>query len=744
MNARLNSRSRPASHVLSIKTLCYDQRRIRARHNERAFTLMEMLITLSIIGLIIVLLVITLRPSDDRRCRLEAERLAAYLSGAANEAKMRSGAVRVNFDFAGQGSAQRQITELQVESTQIGWRDQGKVHTIDQPVKLTEVETHLNGISTNGDQNFFLFRSSYTPGGVARLVLKKVMYSVIVPSNGEPPRVELGRGKLPPLPQAHKGHFKRPLNFNESDVSASDQAQSSSRSSDLSGTSSSGSLGTSLGPRPMGNPSQPPSRSPSPQSSPEVAPPPPEPPTDDESEDPICGDGSVDDGEECDDGNDDDQDACLNNCEKATCGDGILRLDLDPESGGEECDDGDDVDTNSCTNQCQVAICGDGIVRDDLDPRDEGYEECDDGNTSPGDGCNADCQSECTTDLDCQEDDERGPWGACNQETRTCQLKIPAFQLASITNVAVTDGGITANIEQPAIAAELRSSLQDWVITGKLILVVSVGEFGQTYEYAHQAPSAYFFQGQQSGLNVVSRQDLPVYRYEPNYQDCSVNGVFDHCYTSGKAIISLYIRLLGSSTCEYQVLTLNTQLSVSAKPGQRAQVTLTGYLTPRDARMFMLAQSLSLADALDGIEPTVDCNGDPKKEAWAITITGEATESELGAPPLGSAPAGCPQAGGGDDCNPPPDDEEIQALLDASCVRCHGGDDQRGDLSLEAPFREKVLNVVATTQDDIELVSPRDYEGSLLYQLAGESHGGNRVSFSPASLTRLKEWILGL
>jgi cysteine-rich repeat protein len=184
---------------------------------------------------------------------------------------------------------------------------------------------------------------------------------------------------------------------------------------------------------------------------------------DDEPEDPVCGDGSVDDGEECDDGNDDDQDECLNTCEKAICGDGILRLDLDPESGGEECDDGNDDDQDACTNQCQVATCGDGILRDDLDPRDEGYEECDDGNTSPGDGCNSLCQSECSTDQDCQEDDERGPWGACDQATRTCELQIPAFQLASITNVAVTDGGITSNLEQPAIAAELRASLQDWI-----------------------------------------------------------------------------------------------------------------------------------------------------------------------------------------------------------------------------------------------------------------------------------------
>ena len=469
------------------------------------------------------------------------------------------------------------------------------------------------------------------------------------------------------------------------------------------------------------------------------------PPPNDEDDEAICGNGVVDEGEACDDGNDDDQDACLNNCEEASCGDGITRLDLPVESNGEECDDGDDVDGNECTNQCRFAVCGDGILREDLDPRDEGYEMCDDGNLTSGDGCSPTCQSECSIDEDCQSPDEKGPWGACDQDTRTCHVRIPSFRLATISNVAVTDGGIVINPEQPAIAIELQSSLQSWVNAGKLILIVSLGEFGQTYEFAHQAPTAYFFQGEVSGVNqIISRQDLPVYRYEPNYQDCSINGVFDHCYTSGKAIISLYIPLMASESCDYQVLTLNTQLSISAKPGERAQVSLTGYITPKDARFFMLADSLSLADALEGIEPTVDCNGDPKKEAWAITITGEATENDLSAPPIGSPPPGCNPGGAGDDCNPPPTDAEIQGLMDASCVRCHSDDDSQGGLSLEEPFRDKVLRIVSTSDPNTYLVEPRDYEASVLYLQAGEAHAGNRSPLSPASLGRLRDWILGL
>ena len=61
----------------------------------------------------------------------------------------------------------------------------------------------------------------------------------------------------------------------------------------------------------------------------------------------VCGDGEVQGDEECDDGNDNDLDACLNSCELAGCGDGILHEDF-----GEECDDGNDVVDDGCNSQC--------------------------------------------------------------------------------------------------------------------------------------------------------------------------------------------------------------------------------------------------------------------------------------------------------------------------------------------------------------------------------------------------------
>lgn len=93
---------------------------------------------------------------------------------------------------------------------------------------------------------------------------------------------------------------------------------------------------------------------------------------------PVCGNGVLEEGEECDDGNLEVRDACLPTCKNAACGDGIVW------TGMEECDDGNGVD-DSCTNGCAMGGCGDGIVW-------IGQEECDDGNQSNDDACTNLCQ----------------------------------------------------------------------------------------------------------------------------------------------------------------------------------------------------------------------------------------------------------------------------------------------------------------------------------------------------------------
>jgi cysteine-rich repeat protein len=73
---------------------------------------------------------------------------------------------------------------------------------------------------------------------------------------------------------------------------------------------------------------------------------------------PFCGDGNVDEGEECDDALDNSNtvpDACRRDCSLAGCGDGVV-------DSGEACDDGNTEDSDFCSNSCAANlgdICGD-------------------------------------------------------------------------------------------------------------------------------------------------------------------------------------------------------------------------------------------------------------------------------------------------------------------------------------------------------------------------------------------------
>jgi cysteine-rich repeat protein len=99
---------------------------------------------------------------------------------------------------------------------------------------------------------------------------------------------------------------------------------------------------------------------------------------------PMCGDSNVDAPDEvCDDGvNDGAYEGCAVDCQAPGpyCGDGTV------DDGEEACDDGNDVDEDGCTNACEMAICGDGIVQMGIG------ETCDDGVNDGSYGhCTADC-----------------------------------------------------------------------------------------------------------------------------------------------------------------------------------------------------------------------------------------------------------------------------------------------------------------------------------------------------------------
>ncbi|HEY0136982.1 MAG TPA: DUF4215 domain-containing protein [Nannocystis sp.] len=93
---------------------------------------------------------------------------------------------------------------------------------------------------------------------------------------------------------------------------------------------------------------------------------------------PVCGNGTVEGDEQCDDGNADDADSCTADCKAAACGDGIVQP-------PEVCDDGNTDDADACSNLCAAAACGDGVIQPP--------EACDDGNSEDADTCTSTCQA---------------------------------------------------------------------------------------------------------------------------------------------------------------------------------------------------------------------------------------------------------------------------------------------------------------------------------------------------------------
>ncbi len=127
----------------------------------------------------------------------------------------------------------------------------------------------------------------------------------------------------------------------------------------------------------------------------------------------LCGNGLVEEGEDCDDGNTrDDGNGCSDTCSQNNiCGDGVLQSLFEscddgefnasyaPDAtcgptceglsgfcgdgivnGPEPCDDGNAIDEDACLAGCVLNVCGDGLLNPNT-------EACDDGNSFTWDGC---------------------------------------------------------------------------------------------------------------------------------------------------------------------------------------------------------------------------------------------------------------------------------------------------------------------------------------------------------------------
>ena len=120
-----------------------------------------------------------------------------------------------------------------------------------------------------------------------------------------------------------------------------------------------------------------------------------------------CGNNTTDSGETCDDGNAVSGDGCSSTCQTEVCGNSVIDL-------GEQCDDGNTTDEDNCSSGCQLEVCGDGILQTGLG------ETCDDGNVTRNDGCSPTCIIEipgCGDRL-CQPDETCSD---CPKDCGTCR-----------------------------------------------------------------------------------------------------------------------------------------------------------------------------------------------------------------------------------------------------------------------------------------------------------------------------------
>jgi cysteine-rich repeat protein len=101
---------------------------------------------------------------------------------------------------------------------------------------------------------------------------------------------------------------------------------------------------------------------------------------------PVCGNGQVETGEQCDDGNTVDGDGCSANCTTEQSPSQQCPYQCCSSCYGSEIPNYSCTGTsNKCCDQC-APVCGNGQV--------EMSEQCDDGNTVDGDGCLANCTTE--------------------------------------------------------------------------------------------------------------------------------------------------------------------------------------------------------------------------------------------------------------------------------------------------------------------------------------------------------------
>ena len=145
----------------------------------------------SILVLILIVLVTYVFPSDDRRCRMEAQRLP--ISNRCIGLLGKWFTARASIDSQ-RKTALLELTRETASLTEKLWEtgDQRREHEVRDPVLIDEVDTAIVARQKMG-RAFIIFAGNKTEGGVVVLVLNEAVYSVVVPPGKGLVRVEEGR-----------------------------------------------------------------------------------------------------------------------------------------------------------------------------------------------------------------------------------------------------------------------------------------------------------------------------------------------------------------------------------------------------------------------------------------------------------------------------------------------------------------------------------------------------------------------
>jgi hypothetical protein len=189
---------------------------------------------------------------------------------------------------------------------------------------------------------------------------------------------------------------------------------------------------------------------------------------------PVCGDGVIAGGEECDDGPaNGDTAACTLECKHAVCGDGRVWAE-----GGEECDDGPGNSNayNGCRATCALGPrCGDGI----LDPN---YETCDRGPLNGTGQTNdefAPCSSTCGffgRILFITSDVWTGDLGGVSGADLKCQA---AAKSSSLPNATKYRAWLSDDFQSPASRLSQWNSPVPVILVGGTLVAADLGELAE-------------------------------------------------------------------------------------------------------------------------------------------------------------------------------------------------------------------------------------------------------------------------